>query len=250
MYYIQKISNIKLEMMKNTIYIFALLVLGMLSFTSCNDEIQFPDPGFDLTSDKVVDIRRDTADYYHIDINMEAPNGVDYIEIINGYDQTVEEVLEDDHGKKNFTFSYDVDLRDIVVDSTLSIVINVVDLDKRSFNKGILINVKKFSFPEITLSGGEKVGLSAPSYYLKGLVTTGLNTIDSVQILLDGELIQTLVPDSLLSEWLIKENILVGALDEGVEYTLSIKIYDNIGQVGTKNIILVKQDLQKPYQID
>lgn len=172
-------------MTKNFKYIFFVGILGMIFFQACQNDPVFPDPGFEI-GDQRVEVRRDTADFYNINIDMNVPNGVELIELLNAVDFNVEDEIHDYDGKRKFNFNYSIDLRSFEEDTVLNYIIKVTDKDKRSFNQGIRIQVRRKSFPEILLVGGTDLAVAAPAYVVKGIVSTGLNAIQSVQILYEG----------------------------------------------------------------
>jgi len=234
---------------KNTIKPVLFVVIALVAIIACDQDIAFPDPGFDLQTDREVDVRRDTADYYDINLTMDVPNGVAKIEVLNGRDYSLIEEITSYNNQTEFEFTYEIDLREITVDTTLAYVIKVVDNDNRSFNRGFIVNVKKFSFPELSLVGGTNVALTAPSYGFKGTVSTGMNTIDSINFILEGELIRSIVPDSAVSEYELNEILSFNDLASDKEYNLQIIVVDNQGQRGITEVTIIKGFLAKPVRL-
>ena len=130
------------------IYSAVLGLLGLAMFQACQSDPVFPDPGFEI-GDQRVEVRRDTADYYDISFKMNVPNGVDHIDLLDATDYTLLDEIDEFNGKTNFDFNYRVDLTEFEKDTVLNYIIKVVDKDARSTNRGIRIDVKGFSFPEI-----------------------------------------------------------------------------------------------------
>ncbi|MDX8340288.1 hypothetical protein SLH46_13895 [Draconibacterium sp. IB214405] len=225
------------------------IAILLIAIMACNQDITFPDPGFDLQSDREVDVRRDTADYYDINLLMNVPNGVAKIEVLNGRDYSLIEEITGYTNETEFEFTYEIDLREILVDTTLTYVIKVVDNDNRSFNRGFIVNVKKFSFPELSLVGGTNVALTAPSYGFKGTITTGMNTIDSIIFVFEGEELRTIVPDSAISEYELDEVFSFTGLEADKEYKFEIIVVDNIGQRGITEIFILRGFLAKPVRM-
>ncbi|WP_167615197.1 hypothetical protein [Maribellus sediminis] len=234
---------------KNTIKPLLWIAIILIAIIACNQEITFPDPGFDLQTDREVDIRRDTADYYDIKLLMNVPNGVAKIEVLNGRDYSLLEEITSYNNQTEFEFTYEIDLREILVDTTLAYVIKVVDNDNRSFNRGFIVNVKKFSFPELFLVGGTNVALTAPSYGFKGTISTGMNTVDSIIFILEGEQIRTIVPDSAVSEYEFNEVFTFNDLVADKEYLLEIIVVDDQGQRGITKVTILKGFLAKPVRM-
>ncbi|MGJ5642391.1 hypothetical protein [Formosa sp. S-31] len=238
-------------MKKNLVYTLLLGVFGLLLFQACQDDPEFPDPGFEIT-DQRVEVRRDTADFYNVHMTMKVPNKVDVIEVLDGLNYDLVETIDEYHGKTNFDFDYLVDLTGIQKDSVLNYIIKVTDQDLRSFNRGIRISVKGFSFPEIKLVGGTDVAVAAPAYVVKGTISTGLNTIESVRVVFDGEVQYSYdaIPGEELHEMDLSAQVLLGNLEEGVRYPIDIIISDNTGQESTTVVNVRKSNLvKKPYKI-
>ncbi|CAM1339511.1 hypothetical protein [Tenacibaculum aestuarii] len=239
-------------MQKNIIYIlFAVVFAGMI-FQSCQDDPRFPDPGFEI-EDQRIEIRRDTADFYDIKMKMNVPNGVQRIDLIDATDYSLIKEINEYNGNKNFDFNYRVDLTPFVKDTVLNYIVKVLDTDKRSFNQGIRIAVKAFSFPEIKLVGGQNIAVAAPAYNVKGLISTGLNTINTVKVLFDGQeqYSFTASPDNPLHEMPLKALIFFGNLDPSLEYPIDIVITDDKGQESTTTINVRKSEtVKKPILIN
>lgn len=239
-------------MKNNILYGVLLLVVGMIALQSCQNDPDFPDPNFEL-KDQRVEVRRDTADVYTISMDMDVPNKVESISLIDAMDYTEIEEIQTYNGKSKFEFNYDLDLTPFEKDTVLNYIVKVTDLDNRSFNQGIRIDVKGFSFPEVKLVGGTNIAVAAPAYVVKGIVSTGLNNIARVTISFEGEEQYSYVAVAAepLSELSLKELIFLGALEEGVAYDLDIYIEDDKGQSSVTTITVFKNDsLSKPVRVN
>lgn len=239
--------------MKNQLLLTILaLFSGMLMFQSCQQEPTFPDPGFEI-GDQRVEVRRDTADFYDITMQMDVPNRVKSIELINATNYELIEEIEGYTGQTKFDMIYQVDLTPFEKDTVLNYIIKVIDQDARSFNQGIRLDVKGFSFPQIELVGGKNIAVAAPAYIVKGLVSTGLNPLKSVKILFEGEqqyVFSASESDTVIYELSIKELVFLGELLEGVDYSIDIIIEDEIGQSSTTTLTVRKSSvIKKPYRI-
>lgn len=235
--------------MRNRLLYILILLFGAL--WACNDEPEFPDPGLDTTRTSIDTVRRDTIDTYRISMNISAPNGVEKIEVLNGRNYgVIQEFTDDYRGKKEFTFDYDVDLRGIVNDTTLLYIVKVIDRNMRSYNKGFTLNVKKFSSPDIKIAGGTDVlGLVSSVFQLKVQFETGLNTIDSYQILFEDEVIdEGSFPDTLIHEYKYKQVVDV-EMEKNQEYDLRVKLVDNKGTVGEKTMKLRLVEMKRPVKV-
>lgn len=184
---------------------------------------------------------------------MDVPNQVKEILLLDALDYSLLETINEYNNKTKFDFNYRVDLTSFDKDTVLNYIIKVTDKDARSFNRGIRISVKRFSFPEIKLIGGSSIALAAPAYNVKGKISTGLNLISSVKVLFEGEEQYSFVPQAgeELHEMDLKALVFLGDLDPSQQYTIDIVIADNMGQESTTNITVRKSEfVKKPYRIN
>lgn len=95
--------------------IFTILVfwVGLLCL-GCDDDPQFPDPGFDMLTDKQLTVRRDTAESYTIHLKVNAPAGVQTIQLLNGRTYDLLEDLTEYRGKTVFDFSHEIPCRESI----------------------------------------------------------------------------------------------------------------------------------------
>lgn len=237
---------------KNVLYTVLMGVFGLLLFQACQDDPAFPDPGFEI-SDQRVEVRRDTADYYNVHMRMTVPNKVKEILVLDGLDYSLVETITDYNGKTNFDFDYVVDLTDITVETVLNYIIKVTDEDGRSFNRGIRIHVQPFSFPEIDLVGGSNVAVAAPAYNVRGTVSTGLNTISSIKVIYNGKEFYSFTAgvNDEIYEMDLKALVYLTDLEIGDENQIEIIIKDNTGQESTTIVTVRKTDtVKKPYRVN
>ncbi|GAA4293074.1 hypothetical protein GCM10023163_09730 [Aestuariibaculum suncheonense] len=220
---------------------------------SCEQDIVFPDPGFEL-EDRAVEVRRDTADYYDINLRMNVPNKVAQIEILDARQYESIETISEYNGQSKFDFNYRIDLRSFEKDTTLAYIIKITDQDTRTFNSGFKIRVRPFSFPTLRLVGGENIAVAAPAYFLRGIITTGLNAVSSVQIYFKGEeqyAFEANPDDEPIREMPLKQLVFLGNLEEGQEYDLDIVIEDDKGQVSTTTVKVRKSSIiKRPRKIN
>ncbi len=215
-------------MLKNKLNTLGItILLAIIGLVACQDDPEFPDPGFEI-SDKNVVVRRDTINTYHVSFEMNVPNGTNKIQILNGIDYSLIEEKADYNGLTKFIFEYDIDLTPFEKDTTLNYIFRAVDNYERSINKGLQLTVKKKSSPEITVVGGDTVALSLPAYLAKALVITGLAPIETISIRYEGYDLETITmpSDTLVYEYKIKEQLILGMIEEGREYALEIEVND------------------------
>ena len=105
--------------MKSTYLFFWLSFL----LIACQETPEFPDPKFDSTDTRIYEVRRDTADFVSLECFIDVPNGIDRIEILEGRSYEVLKVLEEYRGMKELEFNYQVDISDVVRDSSLLILL-------------------------------------------------------------------------------------------------------------------------------
>lgn len=228
-----------------------ILFWAFVALWACSDEPEFPDPGLDSTRTSIDTVRRDTVDSYLISMDISAPNGVECIQVLNGRNyEVIKEFTREYYGKKNFTFEYDVDLREIVNDTTLLYIVKVIDRNMRSYNKGFTLNVKKFSAPDIKIVGGGNIlGLVSSVFELKAQFETGLNTIASYKVFFEDEVIdEGAFPDTLMHEYKYRHVIDVD-MDMGKEYQLRVELIDNKGTVGKKEMKLLLVEMKRPVKV-
>lgn len=233
--------------------IFSLLVLwiGMLCL-GCEDDPKFPDPGFDMLTDKQLTIRRDTADSYTIHLRVNAPAGIRTIQLLDGRTYDVIEDMPRYQGQTVFDFSHEIgfDGVDKTRDSVLIYTVRIVTEDRRAYNSSFKINLLKLSVPEITLAGGNIIGTTAPLVVARGTVTTGINTIRSIRIFVDDTQQIELSGDEFkgVSEYDL-EQVVPYDFETGKDYDLRIEITDDKNQVHNEFVTVKGIALKKPVKI-
>lgn len=217
----------------NKIFSLNMLVLLLTLLAGCASDPVFPDPGFDLLTDKKIVIRRDTADSYTIALNVKAPAGIDNIQILNGRTFDVLEELPQYKGKKDFLFNYRLNFDGIDKnrDTVLIYNVRIQTLDERAFNSSFKIDLKKLSVPEIMLPNNEVIGTTVPLVSIIGLASTGIYKISSLKIYVNGEE-KYVVPQEELagkSEYRFETNIYY-PFEVGREDLVSIELADERNQ--------------------
>lgn len=235
---------------KNSLKILVIFLLAFLS--ACTDDPKFPDPGFDLLSDKNFTIWRDTADAFTIRLNVKALAGIDMIQIIDGRTYEVQEELLQYRGKKEFLLEHDLSFENINPnqDSVLICMVRILTNDHRAFNSSFKINLKKLSFPEIVLPHGDIIGTSVPAVGINGIVATGMYKLESIKIYMDGKEAYV-VPKSEFkdtSEYQLAANI-IHDFKVNEEYLVEIEVVDERGELGKKSLTVKGIELKKPKGI-
>ncbi len=234
--------------MKNTKIFYLLIFLAIFFFGACQDNPSFPDPGFDLSADKKIEIRRDTADSYDLRLDINAPNGIEKIVILNGITYEILEEFTEYRGETKLDFIYTIDFSSMSSDTTLNYIINVIDQDNRNFNKSFVIDLKGFSVPNIKMPNSGIIGVSAPAVTVKALITTGMNNIENIKVYFDGEQRLDIIPDTVTSSYGLFETLLID-IDFGEDHILRIDVQDDVNQITSKEVIVKKVELKKPVKI-
>ena len=125
----------------NKIFTILVLWIGMLCL-GCEDDPRFPDPGFDMLTDKQLTVRRDTAESYTIHLKVNAPAGIQTIQLLDGRTYDVIEDMTEYQRKTVFDFSYKIGFEGIDKnrDSVLIYTVRIVTEDRRAYNSSLKIN--------------------------------------------------------------------------------------------------------------
>jgi len=235
--------------MKNKYIHTALILAGAIVFlTGCKNEVIFPDPGFDLVTNKNVSVRRDTADKYDIILNVSAPAGVDVIQILDGRTFDVLEELTQYRGQKQFPFTYEVKLNHLNKERDTVLIYNVRirGTDNRGFNSSFRINVKKLSTPEIFFSHNNIIGTTVPVVGIRGLVTTGIPKIKSIKVFINEEEKYSVPASELagLSEYKLETNVSYN-FEVGKSYPMRIEIIDDRNKVLNEYLTVIGTKMKK-----
>lgn len=229
-----------------------LLVACSLSMWTCSKTPAFPDPGFDMVSDKKVTIRRDTCEVYNIRLNVSAPGGVDKIQILNGRTLEVVEELTQYRSQTNFQLSYPVDFADVntMRDSVLMVGVRVITLDNRGFNSTYRIDLRRLSFPELTMPGNDVVSTTTPFVFLRGSVTTGIYKLKSVRAFIEGQLVWEAPQADIaeLSEYEIQTTVPFD-FQGGQEYPLRIEVRDERDEMRQWELTVKGIEFKRPATV-
>ena len=218
---------------------------------ACGDDPAFPDPGLDNTRTSVDTVRVDTIERYLISMRVQAPNGVENIQVLNGRNYEVVEEFPDLYdGQTDFVFEYSIDLTHITVDTTLHYVVKVLDKDMRSYNKGFTLRVLKHSSPDIIFVGNtsDTWGLVSPVFEIKALFETGLNTIKSYKVYFEEEVVDEATFEDAIHEFKYK-HLFNLEMYMGREYEMRFELTDDKGTVGVKELTLVLVEAQRPVKV-
>ena len=218
----------------NKIFLWSIVTCLLSLFVACSSDPVFPDPGFDMLSDKNFTVRRDTADKFTLKLNVKAPAGIDVIQILNGRTFEVMEELTEYRGQKEFVFQHSLSFEGIDkgCDSVLIYNVRIVTNDSRAYNSSFKINLKKLSMPEVALASSNIIGTCAPVVGIRGIVETGVYKIRSIKIYVEGQERYSVPGEELkdLSEYKLNANVSYD-FQVGREYPVEIEVYDERGEV-------------------
>ncbi|MEI3155793.1 MAG: hypothetical protein V8S95_12380 [Odoribacter sp.] len=235
----------------NKIFTILVLWIGVLCL-GCEDDPKFPDPGFDMLTDKQLTIRRDTAESYTIHLRVNAPAGIQTIQLLDGRTYDVIDDMTEYQGKTVFDFSHEIGFEGIdkTRDSVLIYTVRIVTENRRAYNSSFKINLLKLSVPEIALDGGNIIGTTAPLVVTRGKVTTGMNSIRSIRIFIDDTQMIELSGDEFkgVSEYNL-EQIVPYDFETGKDYDLRIEITDSKDQIHNEFVTVKGIALKKPRLI-
>ena len=165
---------------------------------------------------------------------MDVPNGIDRIEILEGRSYEVLDVLEEYKGEKELDFNYQVDISDIVRDSSLAFIVKVYDLKYRTYNKAFMVRVKKIS-------------TDVDAFSIRATLTTGMIPIRQVRLTVDGEKQELPAVEEDMTEYLLNYRI---PLRRQKEYSVQILLEDVDGRRTTKSVKIFKvREMEKPVKI-
>ncbi len=214
---------------------------------ACQETPEFPDPKFDSTDTRIYEVRRDTADFVSLECFIDVPNGIDRIEILEGRSYEVLKVLEEYRGMKELEFNYQVDISDVVRDSSLAYIVKVYDLKYRTYNKAFMVRVKRFSAPEIILEGGEIIATDVDAFSIRATLMTGMIPIRQVRLTVDGERLELPAVEDDVTEYQLNYRL---PLRRQKEYSVQILLEDMDGRRTTKTIKIFKvREMEKPVKI-
>lgn len=237
----------------NKIFSWSIVVLLLSLFVACNSDPVFPDPGFDMLSDKNFTVRRDTAEEFMIKLNVKAPAGINVIQILDGRTFNVLEELTEYRGQKDFLFQHALSFEGIDKnkDSVLIYNVRIVTNDERAYNSSFKINLKKLSMPEVALPNSNIIGTCAPVVGIRGIVTTGVYKIKSIKVYVEGEERYVVPEEELkgLSEYKLDANISYN-FQVDREYPVEIEVYDERGKVHRESLTVKGIRMKKVSSVE
>lgn len=237
-----------METMKRLIEIVAALALATCLF-SCHREFEIPDPGFDMSETVLDTVYRDTSSVYRLSFNVKAPNGVRYIQLLNGRNYDVIQEFDEYVDQKNFEFKHVFDLSSVdpEMDSIFIYNIKIRTNDNRGYNKSIRIQQKKKS--HVTMSGpaSTTMNIFGRAFVFDGIITTGFYSIENIKATLNGETTIDLSASDLqgVNSYRLYQKITRDFVP-GQKYTYAVYIKDSRGEEKTFSYNLVGAVLKKP----
>lgn len=237
-----------METMKRIIHIAAALALASCLF-SCHKEITIPDPGFDMSETVLDTVRRDTTSVYRLAFNVKAPNGVRFIQLLNGRNFEVLQEFDEYAGKTNFEFKHEFDFNSIdpEKDSIFIYNIKIRTNDNRGYNKSIRIQQMRKSHPEMIGPTSSTMNIFGRAFVFDGTITTGFYPIETIKVTLNGEELMSVGAAELngTSTYRLYQKI-TRDFEKGKTYTYNVYVKDNRGEEKTFSYNLVGAILKKP----
>ena len=237
--------------MKRFIEIIAALVLASCLF-SCHKDIVIPDPGFDMSETVLDTVYRDTTDVYRIAFNVKAPNGVRYIQLLNGRNFEVMKEFDEYAGQTNFEFKHEFDYTstDPEIDSLFVYNIKIRTNDNRGYNKSIRIQQKRKSHPEMNGPTSSTMNIFGRAFVFDGTITTGFYPIESIKATLNGEEVLSIGAAELngTSTYRLYQK-LTRDFEKGKTYTYTVTVKDSKGEEKKFSYNLVGAILKKPVAL-
>ena len=181
-----------METMKRIIHIAAALALASCLF-SCHKEITIPDPGFDMSETVLDTVYRDTTDVFRIAFNVKAPNGVRFIQLLNGRTFDVVQEFDEYANQTNFEFKHKFDFSSIDPERDTIFIYNIKirTNDNRGYNKSIRIQQIRKSHPEMHGPTSNTMNIFGRAFVFDGTITTGFYPIETIKVSLNGEELMT-----------------------------------------------------------
>ena len=237
--------------MKKIIQIVAALALATCLF-SCHKDIVIPDPGFDMSETVLDTILRDTTSVYRLAFNVKAPNGVRFIQLLNGRNFDVLQEFDEYNGKTNFEFEHEFDFTnaDAEKDSIYIYNIKIRTNDNRGYNKSIRIQQLRKSHPTLTGPSSNTMNIFGRAFVFDGMINTGYYAIESIKVALNGEELMNLGAADLkgANSYRLYHKI-TRDFEKGKQYTYTVTVKDNRGEEKTFSYNLVGAILKKPVAI-
>ncbi len=214
--------------------IYILFLMGIISFLSCEDEKEFPAPKFKFSNGIIeTTFRRDTLDKYTIRAEIFAPNGIRKLTVIDGI--TYQEIETIPAQGSQYQLNYELDYRQVDVDTTLVYLFKVEDHTGRTMNNAFSVNMIRSSHPNVQFYR-DKMVTSYDAYPVSGTVTTGFNAIKTVRITQNGVLISEINGETLADSSLCAFNVMSKTLSQG---TNEISVF--VEDIKQQTIIKVMQ---------
>ena len=237
--------------MKRIIQIVAALAIATCLF-SCHKDIVIPDPGFDMSETVLDTILRDTTSVYRLAFNVKAPNGVRFIQLLNGRNFDVLQEFDEYNGQTNFEFKHEFnfDSCDPEKDSIFIYNIKIRTNDNRGYNKSIRIQQLRKSHPTLTGPTSNTMNIFGRAFVFDGTITTGYYAIESIKVALNGEELMNLSAADLkgTNTYRLYHKI-TRDFEKGKQYTYTVTVKDDRGEEKTFSYNLVGAVLKKPVAI-
>ena len=237
--------------MKRIIQIAAALVIASCLF-SCHKEIVIPDPGFDMSETVLDTVYRDTTQVYRLSFNVKAPNGVRFIQLLNGRNFEVMQEFDEYVNQTNFEFKHQFDFSscDPEKDSIFVYNIKIRTNDNRGYNKSIRIQQIRKSHPEMIGPTSNTMNIFGRAFVFDGTIKTGFYPIEAIKVSLNDEELMSIGSAELGGSSTYRlYHKLTRDFEKGKTYTYKVYVKDNRGEEKTFTYNLVGAILKKPVAL-
>ncbi len=232
-------------------HIFVLLGLG-LSAMACSEDDKQPVTGpeagelrFDTTT-CVTELRRDTADFAHLQLDFCLPEKIASVEVKTQDGRTLK-TWEEYEGLTRLAFDYPADISDLFADTTVAYTLSVSDLQGKSYQKTFVFNIRPFSVPQILLPDGRELLTDLAVYKIRATLTTGAKPIARVRLVFDGKEQNLTPPQPGATEYVLDHQL---PLIYYREYQAELQVEDADGRQATRELTITKiPAMEKPVRI-
>jgi len=231
--------------------IFVFLCLGLSAMACSEDDKQpvaGPEPGelrFDTTT-CVTELRRDTADFAHLQLDFCLPEKIGSVEVKTRDGRTLK-TWEEYAGLTRLVFDYPADISDLFADTTVAYTLSVSDLQGTSYHKTFVFNIRPFSVPQILLPDGRELLTDLAVYKIRARLTTGAKPIARVRLVFEGKEQDITPPQPGATEYVLDHQL---PLISYKEYQAELQVEDTDGRQSTRELTITKiPAMEKPVRI-
>lgn len=165
-------------------------MMAVAALVACSDD----DPGMAPIAegnDVTVEVKRDTADVYKIEVPISSEEGVASVTLINRSDDSVVDEQTTFSTPNNYTYRYDFDLTPYTDNSAIVLVLQIKDKAGQIAEKKFTLNVKKFSELDVRFGTENTIISQFENVNVKMTVIRGLIPLKEIQVYVENKLMET-----------------------------------------------------------